>query len=312
MPVVRKVGLIVFARRLWQQVVEDNVLVWASALAYSWLFAIFPFLIFLLALVPQLPRQWKSNLYEETGATLQKALPETAYKTVWDGFLDKRLKSYLDNPPGGFLSLGLLLAIWGASGGMAMTMNALDRCYDIEKSKPYWKQRPIAIVLTIVCASLILAVVILLPVATVVRNTIVNHAQKIFPPQVARTLASRPLLIFFDITRYAIALAFMFLALATLYHFGPSVRQRFRWITPGSLFCVIVWVVLGALFRFYVNKYGRYDQTYGPVGGVVILLLFFYIDAVVLLIGAEINSEIDFISLGLSPGAMDFTGEPWK
>src|SRR5262249_15846918 len=137
-----------------------------------------------------------------------------------------------------------------------------------------------------------------------------NNAANL-PPAMAQAVTSQPVLVVFDVSRYLIALAFMFLALATLYHFGPNVRQRLRWITPGSVFCVFVWLALGALFRVFVNRFGKYDQTYGPVAGVVILLLFFYIDAVVLLIGAEINSEIDFISLGLAPGATDFTGEPW-
>jgi len=311
-PVIRKVGAFRFLVRLWKQVSEDSVFVWAAALAYSWLFAVFPFLLFLLALVPYLPANQKATLYDEAGPTLKKVLPEGAYNTVWEGFLKVKLKGYLDYKPKGFLSIGLLLAIWGASGGMAMTMAALDRCYDIEKSRPFWKHRPLAVLLTLITASLMLSVIVLLPVSTVVLNWIKNHATDIMPPDVAERVVSFPLLLLFTVARYAIALVFMFLTLATIYQFGPNIRQRLRWLTPGSVFCVAVWLLLGAAFRFYVNKFGKYDQTYGPVGGVVILLLLFYIDAIVLLIGAEINSEIDFISLGLSPGARDFTGEPWK
>jgi membrane protein len=86
------------------------------------------------------------------------------------------------------------------------------------------------------------------------------------------------------------------------------VKHRFRWITPGSVFTICTWVVLGFAFRFYVDRYGKYDKTYGSVAGVAILLLVFYIDAVVLLIGAEINSEIDFEVLKLKRGTRDFMG----
>ena len=89
-------------------------------------------------------------------------------------------------------------------------------------------------------------------------------------------------------------------------------RQRYRIFTPGAVFCVFVWLILGALFRLYVDSYGRYQQMYGPVGGVVILLLFFYLDSVVLLIGAEINSEIDFVAYNVKPGCRDFRGKPWE
>src|SRR5438552_5998009 len=93
-PVIRKVGIFGFSRRLWRQMVEDSVFVWASALAYSWLFAIFPFILFLMALVPYLREDWKASFYDQTGPTLEKVLPETAYDTVWNHFLKDRLWKY--------------------------------------------------------------------------------------------------------------------------------------------------------------------------------------------------------------------------
>ena len=97
----------------------------------------------------------------------------------------------------------------------------------------------------------------------------------------------------------------MFSLLAVIYYFGPSVRQNFRLLTPGAVFTIAVWLLLESFFRFYIDHFGRYDQTYGTVGGVAILLLFFYIDAFVLLVGAEINSEIDF-ARGIPRGTYDF------
>jgi hypothetical protein len=119
------------------------------------------------------------------------------------------------------------------------------------------------------------------------------------------------LLIAWQVGRFSLGILLMLATVAIIYYFGPNVKQKWRLLTPGAVFTVVVWVALGGAFRAYIDKYGKYDQTYGAVGGVAILLLFFYIDAVVLLIGAEINSEVDFVSLGLEPGATDFTGKPW-
>src|SRR3954467_7548459 len=107
-PVLLRVGVIGFARRVWQQCKEDNIFTWASALAYSWLFAIFPFFVFLLALVPLLPDSRKTELQNDMGPWLQKVLPNDAYKTVWEDYLSKRLPIILNSQPKGFLSMGLL------------------------------------------------------------------------------------------------------------------------------------------------------------------------------------------------------------
>src|SRR5207302_2564230 len=130
-----------------------------------------------------------------------------------------------------------------------------------------------------------LLVAFLLPIGTTVREWVVSHA--LIPKQLY------PLLIVFDVVRWILALAFLFSVLALVYHKGPSVKHRFTWISPGAVFSVVVWVLLGIGFRIYMDRVGErsYDRTYGTLGGVAILLLFFYIDALVLLIGAEINSE---------------------
>jgi len=244
----------------------------------------------------------------DMGSVMEKAMPKDAYKTLWEGYLKDRIHNLLDERPKGVLSIGLLLTVWAASGGMAMTINALDKAYDLEKPRPFYRSRGLAIVLTFAVAVLLLMVVVALPIATTVRTFVENFMLHMDPPRSIPGWAYFA----FDSARYAIALVCMFMALALLYNFGPAVKQRFRVLTPGAVFCVIVWLLLGALFRLYVNTFGKYEQTYGPVGGVVILLLNFYLDAAVLLIGAEINSEIDFIAYNVKPGCRDFRGKPWE
>lgn len=295
---VRNVGGWTLIKRIWQQIGEDSVYTWGAALAYSWLFAVFPFLVFLLSLVPLIPDRFKPNVKQDIAEVINRTLTAdaaTVVKTHAFAVLDRE-------SAGGFLSFGLLLTIWAASGGMAMTMSALDMAYDVEKGRPYYRQRLLAIVLTIVVATLIILVLVLLPIGTGVLNWLIRR-QKIFPW----------LYVTVNVARYAIALFLMFAILAIIYHFGPSFRQKFCPITPGAVFCVAVWLTLGAAFKLYLTKFGgaaSYSKTYGAVAGAAILLLFFYIDALVLLVGAEINSEIDFAATGRRNGALPQQDRP--
>src|SRR5690606_3810909 len=98
-----------------------------------------------------------------------------------------------------------------------------------------------------------------------------------------------------DLVRFSLAFVLMFAVLAIIYRFGPNKKRKFRMVTPGTVFCVIVWIVLAVGFRVYIDRFGKYEKTYGTVGGVAILLLFFYIDALVLLVGAEIDAEVETV-----------------
>jgi membrane protein len=290
------IGVFTFAKRVYQQLVDDNLLTWASALAYSWLFAVFPFMLFVLSLIPYLPEGAKAKARTEIEELVYQ-LPKEAAATVWTNVAPK-LDQQLERPKGWLTFVGLGVALWAASGGMAMTMAALDKCYELERGRPFYQQRPLAVLLTVGVAVLMLAVVVLLPVGTAVKNWFIGRGYVTDSNLVWITL--------FDIVRWVLALFFMVSALTLVYHVGPSVKHRFHWLTPGAVFCVVVWVVLGLAFRLYVEKYGKYEQTYGTVGGVAVLLLFFYVDSLVLLIGAEINSEIDFEVLKVKRGTRDF------
>ena len=282
--VFRAVGAWGFFKRVWQQISEDLVFTWAAALAYSWIFAIFPFFIFMMTLAPYLPYNAKDTAMREVNEFIDRSMPGEAAKTLKDN-----VSKVMNQPRGGLLSVGLLVTIWVAAGGMVMTMTALDIAYDIDKVRPWWKQRLVAIGLTVVVAGLVLLVMILMPLGTVVLNWMAEQGA-IF----------RPLLWLINVVRYALALALLFAVLALIYYYGPSIRTKFHAVTPGALFAIAFWLLLGFGFRWYVNNYGSYDKTYGTVAGVAILLFVFYIDAIVLLVGAEINSEVDFVTLGLA------------
>lgn len=290
-----RVSPLAFLMRVNQEISDDGLFIWAAALAYSWLFAIFPFFIFLLTLVPYVPHRITDHAEAPVYAAIDRTLPPNTAET-----LKSNISSVIHQTHTGLLSFGIIVTIWAASGGMNMTLSAMERIYDVPKPRPFYRQRPLAVVLTLFVALAVVSVLVLLPVGSVVTHYIERHTV---------LQISRGVLVLWNVARWALALVLMFAIVAILYYFGPSVKQRFRPISPGAVFTVAAWVILGILFRVYVVHFGKYDKTYGTVGGVVILLTFFYIDAVVLLIGAEINSEIDF-ALGVQRGSMDFRHRP--
>jgi membrane protein len=290
---VREVGLKELLRRIYQETSDDNLVTLASALAYAWLFAIFPFLIFLMSLLPYVPNTAKEPVQSQILTWIYDSLPWQAADTVWEN-----VKDILSKPRASLMSVGLILTLWGASGGVNATISALDKCYDVGRSRPFYKQRPLAVVLTLALASLMLLLMLVLPVGAVVIGWIEQNSY---------ALVSRPIVLLWKSIRYPASLVLLFSALHVLYHYGPSVRQKRSYISPGAVFCVAVWISLGLAFRFYLSHFGKFNETYGTVGGVAILLLFFYVDSLVLLIGAEINSEIDFIVRKVPRGSNDFS-----
>ena len=290
--VAKKLGWAGMAKRVWTEVSQDDVFTWGSALAYAWIFATFPFLIVTLALAPYLPGDVKAGAEDKIIHAAERGLGGKSAEVVVQS-----VRQIMHQEQGGLLSIGLILALWGASGGMTMTMSALDKAYYVNCTRSFFKQRAIAIALTIGVAILILAVLFLMPIGTAITNYLKNKGA-------IGTAAVWGL----TIVRYIIAVALLFLVVALIYYFGPCIRQKWQTITPGAVFTVLVWILLAFAFAFYVKKFGNFNKTYGALGGAIILLLFFYINAVVLLIGAELNSVIDFATLGAEPGTTtDFT-----
>lgn len=297
---VRKVGLKSLGMEILHRTSKDNVFVWASALSYSWLLAFFPFIIFLLTLLPYIPEQQKTQALDSINEFLQQLPSETA--GLLSGYVDQTVGRVLKETRGGLMSVGLLVALWAASGGINATMSALDVCYDVPTARPFYKQRPLAILLTIVVATLMLLVVALLPIGSIVLNWLWDNSQWLFGYQLDPRLK-----VLIDFARWLLALFLLMAVLNVVYHFGGQIRRTYRFLSPGAVFCVLSWVAMGLGFRYYIDRFAiqGYNTTYGTVGGVVILLFLMYLAAIILLVGAEINSVIDHRALDAPPGTMD-------
>jgi membrane protein len=183
------------------------------------------------------------------------------------------------------MTFGVAAALWSSSAAMVALIDALNRAYDVEDARPWWRQRLTAILLTIGVALFILA----------------SFTLVVAGPELARSLAGRFGLgaVFewtWTILQWPVVFVLVASAFALIYYFAPDVDQDFVFLTPGSVLATLLWLVGSLGFRFYVVNFGSYNETYGAIGGVMILLLWLYISGLVVVIGAEMNAEIEHAS----------------
>ncbi|MEH6387378.1 YihY/virulence factor BrkB family protein [Pseudomonas profundi] len=267
------IGWGTLAKRTLKEFGADDMSSYSAALAYQALFSIFPFILFLMAMLGFLHLPQFFDWLRSQATTV---LPETAAEQI-NPVIDQ-----LQSQNGGLLSFGILIALWTSSAGMRSLMNAMNKAYDVTEARPTWKVFLLSIVYTIGIAIVLLAIA----------------AMMIMGPQVMEWLASQVGLQDIVVTiwtwaRWPVAIFLMMLVVALLYYIAPNVEQSFRFITPGSVVAVIVWIAASLAFGYYVQNFGNYDATYGSIGAVIVLMLFFYISAAVLLLGAEINAVIE-------------------
>jgi membrane protein len=252
---------------------KDNMPTYASALAYQILFSLFPFFIFLLALISTLHLpDFVSWLRQQA----QMLLPQPAMEPV-SGVLDQ-----LHQPQGGLLSAGAIVALWTASAGVRATMQAFNVAYGVQETRPAWKLYPLSIVYTIAVAALL----------------ILSAALLLIGPQAMQWIAEHIGFEQFFVTlwiwlRWPAALMLLSLSAALVYYSAPAAQPRFRFITPGAVLSVLLWVVASIGFDFYMRNFADYSAMYGSIGSVVALMFYFFISSAVLLFGAEINATIE-------------------
>lgn len=264
-------------KRTFKEFSNDDMTTYASALAYRGIFSLFPFLLFLIAMLGMLDLQ---NFFTWLREQVSLVLPPDALDLV-NPVIDQ-----MQEQKSGLLSVGILVALWSASVGIRSLMNAMNKAYDVKEGRPTWKLMLLAVGYTIGLAFILLAAAGLM----------------VTGPQVMEWLAAQVglkeiVVILWTWLRWPVIVILMMLVLALLYYVMPDVEQEFRFITPGSVLAVIVWIAASVGFGIYVQNFGNYDATYGSIGAVIVLLLYFYISAAVLLFGAEMNAVIEHASV---------------
>jgi membrane protein len=267
------------ARRVIREIQHHDCVGRAAELAYYFLFALFPFFLFLTTLLGYLP---VPNLMDRILELLAQFLPGEALTLIQDN-----VRQLITDQRGGLLSFGFLAALWTSSSAITAVMEGLNRAYEVEEERPFWKVRGLAILLTLGLSLLIIVAMILLT----------------FGPQIGGWIAGYMglgslLEVAWNLLRWPVIVCFLILAMAVLYYFGPDVEQEWKWITPGSVWAVLGWIVASLGFAFYVNNFGSYNKTYGSIGAVIVLLTWMYVTGFIILVGGEINAEIEHAAQG--------------
>jgi membrane protein len=269
--------------RTWREINEDNCLGLAAQLAYYFILALFPALIVVVAVASFFPR-----------STLQDALAALAPFTPAEALslIRTQLDAILASEQSGLLTVGVLGALWSSSAALTAIIDTLNRAYDLEETRPWWKVRLLAIGLTIGLALFVLTAFTLV----------------VAGPELARLAADRfglasIVATVWIVIQWPVVLALVAFGVALIYYFAPDADQDWVFITPGSALATLLWLGASLGFRFYVQNFSDYNATYGALGGAVLLLLWLYVSALAVLVGAELNSEIEHASPeGKNPG----------
>jgi membrane protein len=270
----------VIARRTAHSFNEDNLLSRSAELGFYFLFALFPMLVSASAILGLVARS-AANVYVRLLAYLSVVVPHDAFGIVLDTFNQTANQS-----SSGKITFGFVAAIWSASVGFSAIQDTLNTVYKVRETRPFWKARGQAMLVTVP-----LTVIVTLTLGCLFAGTWLSHITRAHIAGYRTGLAAGMAIhLCFD---FATATMLMLL-FAVIYYFAPDVRnKRWRWLTPGSAIGIAGWFVASIGLRVYLHYFNSYAITYGSLGAVIILLTWFYITGLMLLLGAEINSEIE-------------------
>jgi membrane protein len=264
-------------KRVWNSVNSDDVLNRAAQLAYFFFFSLFPALIFLTAIFGLLAGPG-TKLHDMLLQYMGTALPASAFEMV-----QKVLTETNQAAGGGKITFGLLVTLWSASAAMTAVQDTLNAVYDVPEQRPFWKAKGIAIALTIVCSILMIVTLTVI----LYGNMLADFVGNLIGLGFVATWT-------WKIVQWPIAFFFLALVFSITYYYAPDVEQRhWEWLTPGAVAGMITWIIASLILRVYLHFFNSYSATYGSLGAVIILLTWFYVTGLMLLLGAEVNAEIE-------------------
>ncbi|MEO7192743.1 MAG: YihY/virulence factor BrkB family protein [Vicinamibacterales bacterium] len=253
---------------------DDNCLGLAAQLAFYGLMALFPALLFLVALLGYLP-------VEGVAPGLLAALSRVAPRELTT-IVREQLDQIATGGQAGLLTIGILGALWSSSAGMVAIIDALNRAYDVSEWRPWWKSRLTAIGLTVAVSIFIVLSFVLVLLGPGAANW------------VAHWVGLGPVVtLVWPFIRWPLMVACVLVGVDLVYHFAPNRRVQWTWVTPGALVAVALWIAASFGFKFYITSVTDYAATYGTIGGAIVTLLWFYVSGLTVLVGAELNGTIE-------------------
>lgn len=268
-----------FAENLYCRFQDDEVPAMGAQLTYYLILAIFPFMIFLVALIGYTPfTTW--DLLD----ALKKVLPQSNSQVLVDA-----IRNMQNNRSGALLSFGIIGALWSASSGVNAIIKALNKAYDEPETRPFWKVKGLSLLVT-----LVLTLVLVSSLALLVFGRWLGE-------WIFRTFALPD---FFDelwsVAQFAFPIVIIALVFTAMYKYVPNRHLKFKEVLPGALVATVGWIAASGLFAFYVSNFGNYTKTYGSLGGVIVLLTWLYISSIIVVLGGEVNATLAFDREGKS------------
>jgi membrane protein len=280
-PMAENLGLVDFLKLTYKEVSEDHVMAFAGNLTYKGLFAIFPFFTFLLSLLGIFNAD---NLVNTMVNKLSGVVPESA-----TAFIKHQLLGITQSQAESAFTFGAIvsiaLALWGVSGAFRSVMEAMNVMYEVDEDRPFWKVYGLSIFMSLAVVVLLLGSLVLVvfgePIGVAVADLVGLGS-------VFATVWS--------IAQWPVVACVVLFAFALIYYFAPAAEQRFRWISPGSIIAFVFWLIFSLLFSLYASTFGgsSYNETYGSLAGVIVLMLYVYYSALIMLVGAEMNQVIEW------------------
>jgi len=271
-------------KRTVREAIADNIMGMSAQLAYYFFFSLFPALLLLIAIASYFPVQ---TLVDDVFKAMSGFAPPEALRIITE-----QIQKIRDAKPAGLLTFGVATAIWSSSSAMTAIISTLNSAYDIEEGRSWWKVQSTAILLTIGVALFIL----------------ISFALVIVGPTLAEKVADWVHLgaafeWTWKILQWPLVFALACTGIAMIYYFAPDAEQDWVWLTPGSILSTMLWLLASLAFKYYVVNISSYAATYGALGGVMVLMLWFYLSGAAILFGAEMNAEIEHASpYGKEPG----------
>ena len=265
------------SKNVWRAFNDNFLLDRSAALAFNFILAMFPLLLFLLAILGMYAARGtalRTNLMQY----LAEVLPPAGFQVV-----SHTLAEVTKNAGGGKLTLGIALTLWFASGGMSSMISALDGAYAVREGRSWFKVRGIAVSLTVAISILVISALVAILAGSYAANVLGTHYG-----------LGQAAIISWRVAEIIVALFFVALSFSLIYYWGPDLHeQHWYWITPGSVVGVLLWVAASFGFRAYLHFFNSYSKTYGSLGAAIILLMWLYITGLAFLIGGEVNAQIE-------------------
>ena len=254
---------------------KDNITTRANAIAFSLFLAIFPTIISIFTLLPHMP--FTTNYVDLISSSLNGVLPKDAHE-----YLIELIRSITAVSREGLFSIGFVLAVFFASSGMLTLMDGFDKSYmQVYKKRSWLRKRYVAIIMMIILFILFLMSFVLVIVGNIVLDSAVDYFE-----------ISKGVDILLTVLRWTLALLLVYCAITLIYRYGPSMHKRTPLVSSGAILATILSLLTSLLFSYFVNNFGRYNEIYGSIGALIVIMIWLQINAFVILIGYELNASI--------------------